>query len=91
MLASDFDWRSGRVVFWDLDATARKEDLAQIEFPYDVTLDVGWYGDAFVIVVVYASDWESPALRRRVESLATLPDELRAAIRFADELAATIA
>ncbi len=102
MLARDFDWRSGNVTSWDLDrldpelaladqATELKEDLAQAEYPYDVTLDIGWYADAFIVVVVYGSDWEHPALRSRAESLSTLADEIHAAIKFADELSATIA
>jgi hypothetical protein len=102
MLAREFDWRSGRVISWEMDAldperaiadqsADLKEDLAQIEYPYDVTLDVGWYRDAFVVVVVYGSDWDRPALRVRAESLSALADELRAAIKFADDLAATIA
>jgi hypothetical protein len=102
MLARDFDWRSGRVTQWDLERldpkiaiadqhAELKEDLAQAEYPYDVTIDVGWYGDAFIIVVVYDSDWEHPAFRRRAESLSTLTNEIHAAIKFADDLSATIA
>jgi|SRR5580765_399967 len=101
MLAGEFEWRSGRVTLWDLDRLdpavsiedQRKdltEDLAQVEYAYDVTLDVGWYGDAFIVVVVYASDWDRPALRRRAESPSTLADEIRAAITFAEELSSSI-
>ena len=100
MLARDFDWRSGRVTSWDLDdvdpkavaerSSALKEDLAQVEYPYDVTLDVAWYRNAFAVVVVYGSDWERPALRRHAESLSSLADEIREAIDFAEKLSASV-
>ncbi len=55
MLVTDFNWRSGRVSFWDMsrldvsqpliDQLAElKEDLAQVEFANGIALDVGWYG-----------------------------------------------
>ena len=54
MISDSFDWKTGRVVFWDLDPVDEsrppadqtehlKEDLAQIEYPAGVILDVGWY------------------------------------------------
>lgn len=102
MLASELDWLSGRVTVWKMDALDPRraltdqqnqltEDLAQAEYPYDVTIDVGWYTDAFTIVVVYGNDFDKPAFQRRAESLTQLADALRAAIAFADELSATIA
>jgi len=102
MFAREFEWRSGHVTLWDLDGLdptiaiedqrhELKEDLAQVEYAYDVTLDVGWYGDAFIVVVVYGSDWDDPALRRRAESLSALANEIRTAITFAEELSASIA
>lgn len=54
MRSDEFDWKSGHVVAWDLDGLEDrvplgrqlgelKEDLAQIHFPGERAVDVGWY------------------------------------------------
>lgn len=76
MKASDIDWKSGNVRFWDLAVLAEgnpvaaqahelKEDLAQIEYPCGVALDVGWYPSfaadgAFTVMVVRNERWDEP-------------------------------
>jgi len=100
MLPSDFDWLSGEVVYWDmggLDATLPlteqgddlKEDLAQVEYPRGIVLDVGWYGphNGFIILIVRDGDWHAPLVRHRAATLTNLAHELRAAIAKADRCA----
>lgn len=96
MSPKDTDWGAGRVTFWDLDNLDNlddniplleqiddlKEDLALVEYPYDVRLDIGWYPEfsrdgSFVVVVAAASGWEKPLYRRSCATFETLRDALR--------------
>jgi hypothetical protein len=92
LLEHDFDWQSGRVAHWDLDKIEDeswlKEDLAMIEFPAGVCLDVGWYVSTFMILIV-RDDWTNPLFRRRVKDVDDLERELRAAIKLAHKHALT--
>jgi hypothetical protein len=63
---TEFNWRSGRVVCWELDeldstelspdqeGARLGEDLAQVVFRNRRIVDVGWYGGprAFLVLVV---------------------------------------
>jgi hypothetical protein len=57
MHRDDIDWRSGRVRYWYLDfldltrsfkshdwIDLENEDLARVEYPHGIVLDIGWYG-----------------------------------------------
>ena len=92
LLEHDFDWKSGRVTHWDLDKIEDeswlKEDLAMIEFPTGVCLDVGWYVNAFVIVIA-SHDWNDSLFWRRVRDVDDLERELRGAIKLAHKYAMT--
>lgn len=102
MISSNFDWKTGSVVFWDLDAIDEsrplaeqtehlKEDLAQIEYPAGVILDVGWYPEFaatgnFVVCVVQQGDWEQPAFRKIAFTIEDLQASIDEGIRIATEL-----
>ena len=82
------DWKSGTVVYWDLDNIdeARplcdqcedlKEDLAQIVFPDNIVLDVGWYpsfdpNGEFIVFVVRDADWDEPLFRATAKDIPAL-------------------
>jgi hypothetical protein len=93
------DWRSGRVIHWDLSfidvarPTAEqtvylKEDLAQVAYPDDIVIDVGWYPEfrrngRFVVSVVRRQDWERPLMQARCVFPKRLPTLLREAVSVA--------
>lgn len=100
MDADEFDWRSGRVVAWDLAAIDRrrplalqaallKEDLAQVEHPGGTVIDVGWYPEfqedgAFLVLVVAGGEWERPLARRRCATIDELARALANAVALAE-------
>jgi hypothetical protein len=104
MDAHEFDWGSGEVQYWTLDVIDvdkplslqledLQEDLAQIAYGAGIVLDLGWYpagsiNGAFGLVVVRNSDWTTPLLHERFNSLPLLRDKLAQAVRFAERAAA---
>lgn len=99
MRREDIDWQSGKVVFWELEFLdlARplteqldelKEDLAQIEYPGERVLDIGWYPSfseegQFVVRVVATSDWDTPLYLHSTSDAKELTDCLPRAIAAA--------
>jgi hypothetical protein len=89
---SDFDWKAGRVTWWSLDrvdatrpaveqASELDEDLAQVEFPADLILDIGWYPSwskdgAFGVQLVKSQSWDAPLRRETCRTF----DALHAAV-----------
>lgn len=102
MYSSEFDWRGGRVTYWDLECVSAsevlegdrdclKEDLAQAEFGSNYVLDVGWFAmgrdrGAFVVVVVRDDAWDAPLFRVECEDLPALRDAIREGILAAMSL-----
>lgn len=100
MKQDSVDWRTGNIVFWDLEFldTSRplseqlddlKEDLAQVQYPKERVLDIGWYPSfaqdgEFVIRVVHTDDWDQPLFLRSAttttELMAALPAAVAAAL-----------
>jgi hypothetical protein len=76
MNQSEIDWRSGRVLNWDIDdldlnesidsqIDLLKEDLAQVEFGRDIILNLAWFpefnpGGQFVLCVMKIEDRRNP-------------------------------
>jgi hypothetical protein len=97
--SADIDWKAGRIRHWDLDALDErrplhdqrwelKEDLAQVEYPSGVLVDVGWYPElsadgSFLVQVVRPNDWEHPLFRERATTVAGLKEQLAKAVRIA--------
>jgi hypothetical protein len=100
--SDDVDWKNGRVVFWDLDTIDEsrplaeqteelKEDLAQVEYPADIILDVGWYPEFsatgnFVVSVVRRTEWDPPLFQRSAVTTEELKARIVAAIQIASQL-----
>jgi hypothetical protein len=95
------DWKNGRVTFWDLDAVdpdsplgdrdALKEDLAQIVYPADVLIDVGWYPEfsskgSFRIFLIRGSNWDLPVTTASARTGRGLLRALNRAVRAAESL-----
>ncbi len=99
MTPQRFSFGSGRVAFWGLDRLRQsvslkeqidelKEDLAQVVFPNNVLLDVGWYPEfdesgSFVVVVVRGEDWSSPLFDRVCSDMDSLVSVISEAATFA--------
>jgi hypothetical protein len=96
MNADDIDWGVGRVRHWALDCLDEatpacdqidelQEDLAQVEFPGALLLDVGWYPEfsadgAIVISVIRSEHWEEPLYREYLDDLKGLRAGLQRAV-----------
>lgn len=101
MISDNFDWKTGTVVFWDLDAIDEsrppvdqtehlKEDLAQIEYPAGIILDVGWYPEFaatgnFVVCVVQQGEWDRPLFQQHAFTTEDLKAGIVEGIRIAVE------
>ena len=99
MKPSVFDFRSGRVVHWELEVFDEdapidgqldelREDLAQVEYPSAVLLDIGWYPEfnaagQFTVSVVREGDWEFPIFCERA-ALGALRNVVSRAVKAAD-------
>ena len=71
-----FNWGEGVVEFWDMDkidASASiksqvdelKEDLVQVQYPKNITLDVGWCPEfdvngMFIVTIIQDENWGEP-------------------------------
>lgn len=98
MRPEQFEWGTGVVRQWDLATFDPerppyphdlKEDLAQIEYPAGVVIDIGWYPEfdrsgTFTLVVVENQDWEVPRYRTRCSSVAALCRAIPEAVRAAE-------
>ncbi len=96
MKSETFDWKSGKVIHWDLEEIDAerpldvqcdhlKEDLAQISYRGGIVLDIGWSPSfdpkgRFTITVVKDSDWECPVFRANGRDLPSLKQQISRAI-----------
>ena len=101
MKQSKLNWKSGRVVYWDMESvdldiplvnqlSELKEDLAQISFPSGLLIDIGWYPEfsedgGFLVTVVRAEDWEEPLMKETCSSAPSLLCALSKAICIAEQ------
>jgi hypothetical protein len=99
MKPTDFDWKTGVITFWELDALVAnrpfpeqaellKEDLVQVEFPKEIVLDIGWYPSFdpdgwFVILVVRRGNWDEPFYRATTTDRRELENLIREATLLA--------
>ena len=97
------DWGSGEVVSWNLDfldqskplseqSDGLTEDLAQVQYPTEVLLDVGWYPEfsatgKFAITVVRKSNWDEPLAAYSVTTMDGLYSSLSTASVIASNAA----
>jgi hypothetical protein len=100
MKQDDFDWKGGRVTFWELHVDPRRplteqcselnEDLVQASFPRNLVLDVGWYptgnpAGKFRVVLVRDADWNAPKWAAETHAAADLPQLIRQGVTVASE------
>ncbi len=99
MKRNRFRWKSGKVAHWDLDPvdereplrdqTANlKEDLAQIEYPSGVLVDIGWLPEfaqdgSFHILVVRPGEFDKPLFRVTAKTFEALKAAIAEAVDFA--------
>ena len=51
------DYSPGIVEFID---SYKHEDMLQVNYPPNYILDMGWYGDKYIIYIVRDHDWDDP-------------------------------
>jgi len=99
MSPAEIDWKVGQVRFWDLgaiddrlpladQALKLKEDLAQIEYPSGVILDVGWYPEFsvdgnFIVLVAPPGEWERPLFNKIARTMVDLKERLTEGVQIA--------
>ena len=83
---SKIDFDTGKVIF--LDAT-RKEDMLQVEYPNSFLLDMGWYQDRYIILVIRDFDWVHPVKQYETADRDQLPALLTEAVRFVEKKSRT--
>ena len=79
---SKIDFDTGKVIF--LDAT-RKEDMLQVEYPNCFLLDMGWYQDRYIILVIRDFDWAHPVKRYETADRDQLSALLTEAVRLVEK------
>jgi hypothetical protein len=103
MNKSEINWLGGVVTYWGLDGLQLKkdilsqldlfkEDLAQVCYGNDITLNLGYYPEfqphgRFVLEIAKAEDWEHPMLRLESHDIAKLVCDLNHAAAVASKLA----
>jgi len=96
MKSTDLSWKSGEVVYWDLDSIEEtmplnhqsenlKEDLAQIRYQDGALLDIGWYpsfdpSGEFVVSAVSKENWQSPIFHATAKDICELRQQVSNAI-----------
>ena len=96
MMSKDYNWRGGRVTFWNLDWVQAgftpkdhiddlREDLAQVLFGNNTLLDVGWYPESheagcFVVQLIANEAWDRPVLVERSGTYEDLHESMLRAI-----------
>ena len=96
------EWCGGCITYWDLQyidentSVAKqlnllKEDLAQIEYPNSIVVDVGWYPEfslsgSFVVVVIKGFDWDAPLYKKQAFDIKGLKITLTEAVQMVDSL-----
>ena len=64
------DFGTGTVTFLD---DTQKEDMLQVEYPNGFLLDMGWYQDRYIILVIRDFDWAHPVKRYETADRDQLP------------------
>lgn len=57
---SDIDFLSGVIRF---ECYGLEEDMLQVDYPNNYVLDVGWYGDKFIIYIIRDYEWGVPVVK----------------------------
>lgn len=76
------DFGTGKVTFLD---DTQKEDMLQVEYPNGFLMDMGWYQDRYIILIIQNFDWTNPVKRYETTDRKQLPDLLIEAVRLAEQ------
>jgi hypothetical protein len=94
MLFKDYDFTPGIITFNNYDISVNEElneenynlteDMLQVEFNNNVTLDAGWYTGikCLIVFVIKDYDWEKPMLRLEAHSYMELENSLDEAMNL---------
>ena len=78
----DVDFGTGKVIFLDV---TQKEDMLQVEYPNGFLLDMGWYQDRYIILVIHNFDWTHPVQQYETAEKNQLSTLLMEAIRLVEK------
>ena len=73
---------TGTVTFLD---DTQKEDMLQVEYPNGFLLDMGWYQDRYIILVIRDFDWAHPVKRYETADRDQLLTLLTEAVRLVEQ------
>lgn len=76
------DFSTGTVTFLD---DTQKEDMLQVEYPNGFLLDMGWYQDRYIILVIRDFDWAHPVKRYETADRDQLSALLTEAVRLVEK------
>ena len=76
------DFSTGTVTFLD---DTQKEDMLQVEYPNGFLLDMGWYQDRYIILVIRDFDWAHPVQQYETAERNQLPNLLTEAVRLVEK------
>lgn len=92
MKRTDLCWKTGEVIYWDLDSIEEaeplnrqsenlKEDLAQIRYQDGTLLDIGWCpsfdpSGKFIVTVVSKENWQSPIFYATAKDISELRQQV---------------
>lgn len=79
---SKMDFGTGKVIFLDV---TQKEDMLQVEYPNGFLLDMGWYQDRYIILVIHNFDWTHPVQQYETAERNQLPKLLTEAVRLVEK------
>jgi hypothetical protein len=78
------DFRPGIITYNDFDIDlsiplnegndALKEDMFQVEYPFDYILDTGWYSGIkqFIVYVTKSCNWDEPIVKKKCKDISEL-------------------
>jgi len=68
------DFKIDAQVLLNEDDDALKEDMFQIEYPFDYVLDTGWYSGIkqFIVYVIKSFNWDEPIVKKRCKDISEL-------------------
>lgn len=93
-----FDFKPGRIKFngyriesneeINSDNDSLTEDMFQVEYPGNYTIDFGWYSgiDKFIVYVIKDCDWQRPLIRKECSTLEELNEGMNYCIHKVREL-----
>ena len=76
------DFGTGTVTFLD---DTQKEDMLQVEYPNGFLLDMGWYQDRYIILVIRDFDFAHPVQQYETAERNQLPKLLTEAVRLVEK------